>query len=431
MNAHEPASQSAAGNQVSLHGVSGLLQAGQYQEACELLGQVQLASKQQGDEIPAHILDIARHLCFACSHYQTDAEWHQQAGAEATNREQELRQQLQVLLELLVEPAAVEAQVTRRGWPGLLAPGLGRAKARGWPRFRERLNDLLGRRSRPRAAGRPGPAAPVLEAVLPTPEPSKPEQAVSTPALVIYCLGPFRVYCDSQLITEWKGLKCQAVLKYLVAQRERPVAKDVLMDLFWPDADPEAARRNLHQAVYSLRKTLNRDPSQIQYVSFENDCYLLNPDVDIWLDFEEFEAHVQAARRLEAAGQIPAAMAQYGIAESLYTGDFLQEDLYEDWPSVQREQLRSVYLDSADHLSQCYVDRGEYAAAITLCQKILALDRCYEEAHRRLMHCYVAQGQRHLAVHQYQMCVQAMREELDLEPSQETQALHRRVTGCA
>jgi DNA-binding SARP family transcriptional activator len=152
--------------------------------------------------------------------------------------------------------------------------------------------------------------------------------------------------------------------------------------------------------------------------------------VEIWLDFEEFEAHVQAARRLEAAGQVPEAMAQHGIAESLYTGDFLQEDLYEDWPSVQREHLRSAYLDSADHLSQAYLDRGEYAAAITLCQKILSLDRCYEEAHRRLMHCYAAQGQRHLAVHQYQTCVQAMREELDLEPSQETQALYRRVTGC-
>jgi DNA-binding SARP family transcriptional activator len=166
-------------------------------------------------------------------------------------------------------------------------------------------------------------------------------------------------------------------------------------------------------------------------VSFENDCYLLNPDVDIWLDFEEFEAHMRAARRLEAAGQIPAAMAQYGIADSLYIGDFLQEDLYDDWPSVQREQLRSVYLEGADHLSQYYVDRSEYAAAITLCQKILAVDRCCEEAHRRLMQCYTAQGQRHLAVHQYQVCIQTMREELDLEPSQETQALYRRMTGCA
>ncbi len=420
------------GNGIPLRRVAGLLQAGHYQEASELLDQVQTASAQQGAEIPAHVLDIARSLCLTCSQYQADAQWHLQAGAEASHREQELRRQLQILLDLLLEPGALETQQRQPGWPGLRAPGKGPAEVRDRPGILERLSDLLSRLPRAPAAGRPGPSVPRAEVVLPSPEPSRLEREEVRPAaLIIYCLGPFRVCRDNQLIAEWKGLKCQAVLKYLVARRERPVAKDVLMDVFWPDADPEAARRNLHQAVYSLRKTLKRDPSQVQLVGFENDCYLLNPDVEIWLDFEEFEAHVQAGRQLEAAGQVTAAMAQYGIAESLYAGDFLEEDLYEDWPRLQREQLRSLYLGTAGRLSDYYVERGEYAAATTLCQKTLSLDRCYEEAHRRLMKCYAAQGQRHLAVRQYQACAEALKQELDLRPSEESEALYRQIMTIA
>ncbi len=96
------------------------------------------------------------------------------------------------------------------------------------------------------------------------------------------------------------------------------------MDVFWPDADPIAARRNLHQAIYALRQTLRQAQPDLQQIQFENDGYLLNPELDVWLDFEEFEQHMQAGRRLEVAGQIAAAVTEYAIAEGLYQGDFFE-----------------------------------------------------------------------------------------------------------
>jgi two-component SAPR family response regulator len=230
-----------------------------------------------------------------------------------------------------------------------------------------------------------------------TPAPSsvekeKEEQALPSP--VVYCLGPFRVYQNDQLITEWNSLKGQSIFKYLVTHKGRPIAKDILMDVFWPDAEPGDTRRNLHQAIYSLRQTLRRGVPDLKPIQFRRDCYLFNPEMVLWLDFEEFEKHVLAGQRLAAAGQLAEAMAEYSIAEGLYQGDFLEEDLYEDWPSVKREHLRSLYLDIVDLLSEHYVQQGEYAAAIALCQKILAKDNCYEAAYRRLMQCYLAQGQR-------------------------------------
>ena len=203
------------------------------------------------------------------------------------------------------------------------------------------------------------------------------------------------------------------------------------MDVLWPDAVPDAARRNLHQAIYSLRQVLRQRHPDFPHIQFENDCYLLNPAMGLWLDFVEFEKHVQAGQRFEANGQFAEAMAEYGTAEALYQGDFLEEDLYEDWPRVQRDHIRNIYFDLANRLSGYYVQQGEYHAAIALCQKVLAQDNCHEEAHRRLMRCHLAQGQRHLAVRQYQTCMEALREELDLTPAEETVDLYRRITGVA
>ena len=67
-------------------------------------------------------------------------------------------------------------------------------------------------------------------------------------------------------------------------------------------------------------------------------------------------------------------------------------------------------------------------AAIALCQKALGHDPCYEAAHRRLMKCYNAQGLRHLAVRQYQICVDLLATELGLEPDPETTAMHQHIT---
>jgi two-component SAPR family response regulator len=151
--------------------------------------------------------------------------------------------------------------------------------------------------------------------------------------------------------------------------------------------------------------------------------------MELWFDFEEFQKHVQAGRRLESAGQPAEAMAEYGISEGLYQGDFLEEVLYEEWCRWQREQIRDMYLDISDRLSEYYLQNGEYAAAMALCQKELAGDTCYEQAHFRLMRCYLAQHQRHMAVRQYQICRELLKSELELEPSEETTALYRKLTA--
>lgn len=246
-------------------------------------------------------------------------------------------------------------------------------------------------------------------------------------SLAVYCLGAFQVYQGERLVENWLSRKALSIFKYLILEHPAPVAKEVLMDTFWPDSDAESARRNLHQAIYALRQILREGQQGFHHILFRNDCYSVNPGVEIWIDYREYEKLVEAGRRLDKAGRLQEAMEQYGSAEGLYQGDFLAEDLYEDWPNLQREQLQNSYFSLVDRLAELYSQAGQYTWAIHLCHKVLAKDRCNEAMHYMLMQCYMAQGQRHLAVRQYQACLRALKEDLGIQPARETMDLYHRI----
>jgi DNA-binding SARP family transcriptional activator len=418
-----------------------LLKAGQYERVAELLGKAQVASEQKGDSSLAQILAAARRICLACRQCRAEVEWHQHACEEAGQREHELKQQLYAIFDLISgretpeTPRKPEA-LSPVPMDGLSLPERDAPESVGRLSLWQRIQSLLGQAPSLRFAkhevlmpislSAERAEAPVAGSI----GRQQRQEKKGLPSLVIYCLGSFRVYQNDQLTADWDSLKARSIFKYLVMHRGTPITKDILMEVFWPEAEPEAARRNLHQAIYSLRQTLRRRHPSFQHIQFENDCYLLNPEMDIWLDCEEFEKHAQAGQRIEAAGRLAEAMAEYGIAEGLYQGDFLEEDVYEDWIRWHREHIRNTYLNLTDHLSEYFMQQGEYTATIALSQKTLAQDKCYEEAHRRLMQCYLAQGQRHLAIRQYQACVETLKEELDLAPSEDTLALYRHITAA-
>jgi DNA-binding SARP family transcriptional activator len=235
------------------------------------------------------------------------------------------------------------------------------------------------------------------------------------------------VYQDDRLIAEWPSGKGKAILKYMVANRDQAIAKDILMDLFWRDSTPQAARNNLNVALYGLRQALRAARPDFHHVLFRDGRYLLNPEMAFWVDAEEFARRSRAGRALEREGRLIEAVREYEAAEGLYQGDFMQEDLYEDWPISRREGLKDEYLEILDRLSRYYLEQERYAACIHLCRKTLATDGCREDAHRLLMRCYSRQGQRNLALRQYHLCVEALKRVLDVSPMPETERVYQRL----
>jgi DNA-binding SARP family transcriptional activator len=420
------------------HAAGELLKAGQYEQVAEILRQTQIASERTGDAMLADTLVAACQVCLACSQCRAQAEWHRQAGAEADRREQELRQKLHAILDLASGYTLPEATDVREGPPRASTVET-RPPERGplepvRPSLWRRIQNLLGRRAGLQPPSRREALAVSAEVPIPsptdqaeTPAALPVEKEHVPPSLAVYCLGPFRVHQDDKLITDWPSGKGKCIFKYMVANRGRPIPKDILMDLFWRDADPEAARNNLNVAIYGLRQAFRAVRADFSHVLFQDDCYLLNPDLAVWVDAEEFVRRYEAGQDLERRGKLTEAMREYEVAEGLYQGDFLEEDLYEDWLMLQREGLKDRYLVILDRLSKYYLEDRRYAICISICQKILAKDDCREDAHRQLMRCYSRQGQRHLALRQYHLCVEALAQVLDMSPMRETAALYHQI----
>jgi DNA-binding SARP family transcriptional activator len=255
----------------------------------------------------------------------------------------------------------------------------------------------------------------------PTPQPQP-----AAPLLTVHLLGQFWVSLDDVAVVDWPSRRAQELFKYLVTHRHPWLGREQVMEVFWPGSPPEAARNSLNVAVHGLRRAL-RAAADVQVVVLEGGAYRLDAGLDLWVDVDEFERHVQDGHRLEAALERPAAVAEYELATALYQGDFLADDPYEEWPVLTRERLRVVYLDTLDRLSHLYFTQRRYGSCATLCQVIVQRDPCREDAHRRLMRCFSRQGQTHLALRQYQVCADALRAELAVDPDPSTGALRDQI----
>jgi DNA-binding SARP family transcriptional activator len=199
------------------------------------------------------------------------------------------------------------------------------------------------------------------------------------------------------------------------------------MDKFWPSSSPDSARNCLNVALYGLRQLFHKIDLIHDYIVFKDECYFINPEVEIWLDVEEFLKYWRMARSIEREKGIEASIGEYEFAASLYKGDFMEEDLYESWPSLERENLKEIYLVVLDRLSRHYSLDGKTETAIDLCELTLGKDNCREDVHRRLMECYYRTGQRDKALKQFRKCAEILREELEVEPTRKTRELYEQM----
>jgi DNA-binding SARP family transcriptional activator len=398
-----------------------LIQAGQYEQVAEILREAQAASEQTGNRVLAGTLAAACQICRACSQCRAQVEWHQQLCKDADQRERDLRHRLRAILNLAnhrIPPSAPGKQGQTSSVPAVETS----LRDHGSPKPVARPS--LGQRARALLSWRPGPRASRRGAGT---APPKKQRGQLAPSIVVYCLGLFRVYQDNQPVKDWPSNKGKSVFKYLVTHREHPVAKEVLMELFWPGAPPDAARNNLNVAIYGLRQALRQARPLFSHVLFQDDCYLFNLDLQVWVDCEAFMEHLSTAQSLERRRALGAAVREYRAAEALYQGEFLEEDRYEEWVIPQRQCLQNDYLHTLDRLSRHYLDQADYAACATACSKMIAIDACCEEAYRRLIRCYSRQGQPYLALRQYHLCVERLKEELDVPPTPTTTALYEQI----
>ena len=261
--------------------------------------------------------------------------------------------------------------------------------------------------------------------------PAQREEVRGLPSMKARFFGHFELFCGDEPLHLGRNGKALTILKYLLANRARPVSQDHLMGWLWPDSSLKKARWSLNSAVHGLRKLLGDCPSlaSVNCVLLEEGHYRLCPAVRVTTDVDEFDGRYEKGRRLERSGLMPEAVAEYEGAIGLYRGDYLVEDLYEDWTMVERERLSNAYVDMLGRLAAHYAEIGQLQECIGACYQVLEKDRCHEDSHRLLMRCYIQLGRRGGALRQYRLCERILHQDYGTAPSPETQNLFLGLLG--
>ncbi|MCO5185275.1 MAG: AAA family ATPase [Anaerolineae bacterium] len=233
------------------------------------------------------------------------------------------------------------------------------------------------------------------------------------PALVLSFLGGFQVLLNRQPITRFRSANNQGLLVYLACNRDKPISRETLATLFWPEAPEKEARHNLRQALYRLRKLL--DGGAEPYLLVTRQTVQFNAVADYELDVEQFTCAIDA----NALGQ----------AVDHYAGDLLpgfscSSDQFEVWLRNQREYLHQLALEALLQLAEDSLASGDFGTAVTLAQRQLRLEPWREQAHRQLMYAYARMGDRSNALAQFERCREQLWDEIGIEPAPETAELY-------
>lgn len=253
----------------------------------------------------------------------------------------------------------------------------------------------------------------------------------ATQHLDIRCLGPFELFCRGALIPPDRVTRRKALtlLKALLTYNGRPVPKDTLIELLWPEVEPEAGGGRLRVVVHALRQLIEPPGLGGKWVFIQNegDCYYFDTHAPCRIDVKEFRMLADLGQRAAAKGHAEAATHAYEAAVQLYRGDFLEDEPFTEWCWAEREHLRETCLDALKRLAALYAKAGERERSLRSLRHALRIDPLREEIHRELMRALWATGRRDEALRQYEVCRGLLKRELDVTPLPETHQLVQQI----
>lgn len=256
----------------------------------------------------------------------------------------------------------------------------------------------------------------------PTPVPIQPavEVSASLTDLTISVLGPVDIYRDVSrpfASDAWTTRRARDIFCCIATSKHRRVAKDVLIDTFWPDDDAAAVEKNFHPTISHIRKALNsRQAFKQNFLVFRDGAYQLNPELSYFIDAEEFERRVadaEAAKREKDDSRLRASLE---AAYTLCRGEFMP-GVYEPWADERRNYYAEQIARVSGALAKLSLSDHRFAEANRYAAEALKLDPYREDMHRLTMKVLAAQG-RSAAVKQHFESMRALlKDELGVEPS--------------
>lgn len=191
----------------------------------------------------------------------------------------------------------------------------------------------------------------------------------------------------------WQSRKARDLLRILIARRGRPVPREEIAQLLWGDDVPGPLGHRLSVALSTVRSVLDpgrRHPAD--YFLIADSGSIAVDTIRVAVDVERFLAEADHGLRLHERGEIASALEALAAAERAYTGDFLEDEPYDDSTAAVRETARATYLHCVRVLAELYRRIGDTAACLRSLHRILDKDPYDEPCHHEIIGLLEATG---------------------------------------
>lgn len=240
--------------------------------------------------------------------------------------------------------------------------------------------------------------------------------------------GKVSVWRGNRSIDALLATKAQELLAYLLLHRNQVHARETLAERLWSDHPSAQSKKYLRQALWKLRAALDDHsaPPEEHLLQLQDEWIQVRAHDGLQLDIATFEQTYIVTHGIPGEALDDRSALKLIDAVDLYHGDLL-DGWYNDWCIYERERFQSMLLSMLDKLMGYCETRGNYERGIHYGVTILRHDRAREQTHRKLMRLNYLSGDRTGALRQFNLCVAALAEELDVPPAKRTLALYEAI----
>ncbi len=220
------------------------------------------------------------------------------------------------------------------------------------------------------------------------------------------------------------GLRIQLLGSFTVAMLAiapgQQCRREQVLDRLWPDLEPVAAARNLHQTLYVARQTLTGLGAGADgLLAILADAVVLDGAGPVAVDVLEFERAAVAALASGGATGLRGAV-------DLYSGDLLPDLPDAEWLKARRDELRQTHREVLVKLASTVAQQAPEQALVIL-NRALESDPLHEGAVRTQMAVLAQMGRRSEALARYERLVDELREAFGTDPDARTAGLFREL----
>jgi DNA-binding SARP family transcriptional activator len=225
--------------------------------------------------------------------------------------------------------------------------------------------------------------------------------------------GRFAVELDGERVEgRLPGRQGRLLFGFLVANRNRTVSRDELLEALWPDGRDGG----LAPLLSKVRRVVPVDGNRVELPA------------DAWVDVEAAADALHRAESAIAQGEFRRAWGPSQVAMFVAGRPFLAGE-EAPWIDETRRLLGETHLRALEAYAQAGLGIGgtELAAAVRAGRELARREPYRESGYRLLMEALVLQGNPAEALQVYEQLRSRLREDLGVAPSAQAQELHRRL----